>query len=183
MSLHRQATLAAAAWILVAFSASAAAGAPPPATQSAVPVYSAPMATIEGQGTIKFSVTFGMLVTKDGTPIGLYRTYPSASKVPLGEQWSLGMLRTPAGVVLASQGKTAVLTLHGRIGADVGVYPLTLTYLADFAEHRYASCVLRVAHKPDGHWQTVDGAGHRIDMFTVESHGLGISHITHCAGR
>ncbi|TAN03065.1 MAG: hypothetical protein EPN36_13780 [Rhodanobacteraceae bacterium] len=174
--------MAFATWVLVAFSAAAAAGTPPPAKQSAVPVYSAPMATIEGQGSIKFDVTFGMLVTKTGTPIGLYRTYPSASKVPLGEQWSLGMLGTPAGVVLASQGKTAVLTLHGHIGADVGVYPLTLTYLADFAEHRYSSCVLRVAHEPDGRWQTVDGAGRRIDAFTVESRGLGISRITHCDG-
>lgn len=139
------------------------------------------MATIEGRGPIKFDVTFGMLVTKGGTPVGLYRTYPSASSVPLSEQWSLGMLETPSGVVLASRDEVAILTLRGHISAAVGVYPVTLTYLTNFAEHKYASCVLRVEHEKNGQWQTVDNAGHRISTYTVVSRGLGIGAITNCS--
>lgn len=152
-----------------------------PAAPATQPVYSQPMATIDGRGAIEFHVTFGMLVDAAGAPVGLYRTYPSASQVSLSEQWRLAMLGTTEGVILASHGDTSVLTLHGRIGAGVGVYPLTLTYLTDFAGRKYATCTLRVAHEPDGRWQTVDGNGRPVEAYTIESRGLGIGRIENCS--
>lgn len=145
--------------------------------------YKAPMAVIDGSGAIGFHVTFGMLFGADGAPVGLYRSYPSKSNPNLIEKWSLGMLGTRAGVVLASFKNTPILALHGRIDPGVGTYPLTLTYLTNTPDQRYASCVLRIQRTPAGQWQTVDSAGRRVATISVVSHGLGISQVTGCGPR
>lgn len=171
-------SIAAAGLVAAMLAASPATRAAAPAAK---PVYSQPMATIDGRGAIQFHVTFGMLVDAAGAPAGLYRSYPSSSQVPLSEQWRLPALGSKDGVILASHGNTAVLVLRGRIGTGVGIYPLTLTYLTDFASRKYATCTLRVAHEPGGRWQTVDGAGRPIEAYTIESRGLGIGRIENCS--
>lgn len=144
------------------------------------PVYSAPMAVIDGKGAIPFHVTLGMLVTKDGTPVGIYRSYPSKSSVPLSEMYGLGMLGTHDGVVLSSYGDIPLLVLHGHIDGQPGLYPLTVDYLSSIAPRRYATCTLRVARTPRGQWETVDASGARIATFVVVSHRTGIASIEHC---
>lgn len=175
-------TMSRARWLgLVWFAAAVPALAAQPLTVPAnETVYSQPMAVIDGHGAVPFHVTLGMLVNRAGGPVGLYRSYPSASKTPLAEEWGLGMLATRAGVVLASEGGTAILVLHGKIGPAAGVYPLALTYLTGTVPRRYASCILRVAQVAPGQWRTVDKAGHRIAAFTVVSGRGGIHNITNC---
>lgn len=145
-----------------------------------VPVYSAPMATIVGSGAMPFHVTLGMLVTAAGTPVGLYRSYPSKSSTPMSEQYGLGMLGTPDGVILASYKNIPILVLHGHIGERLGIYPLSVAYLASNAPRHYSTCTLHVEHTPQGRWATVDATGHPITTFVVVSHRFGISHIEHC---
>ncbi|MGH8192273.1 MAG: hypothetical protein ACREP2_12600 [Rhodanobacteraceae bacterium] len=138
------------------------------------------MATIEGRGAVPFHITLGMLVNQQGAPVGLYRSYPSKSNVPMIEQYGLGMLRTRDGVILASYGKIPLLVLHGHIEAHAGTYALSVAYLTDVAPRHYATCTIRVEHTPRGQWETVDPSGRPITTFVVVSRWNGITRIDPC---
>lgn len=169
-------------WLIVPLlmHATLARAAQPLRVPEGAPVYSAPMATIEGRGAVPFHITLGMLVTRDMSPVGLYRSYPSKSAVALSEQYGLGMLGTTDGVILASYGQVPLLVLHGHVGADVGVYALSVSYLTGISPRRYGHCTIRVAHTPQGQWETVDGNDRPITSFVVESSRFGIRGISPC---
>ncbi|HEU0276986.1 MAG TPA: hypothetical protein VFQ95_04105 [Rhodanobacteraceae bacterium] len=168
------------AWLLVLGLAAA------PATYGAPPafgsqVYGTPMATIIGRGAITFRVTLGMLVDAHYQPIGIYRSYPSKSKVPLSERYTLDMLTTRDGAILASYQDIPLLVLHGHVAGRAGEYPLTLTYLTHVEPRRYASCTLHVRFDGAAAWQLLDGAGHVASQITVTSGLTGIRAVSACA--
>jgi hypothetical protein len=167
-----------AAWAAVALLALAL-----PARSRAAPpaAYAAPMATIVGEGPITFRVTLGMLVDAAYNPVGIYRSYPSKSKVPLSEQYPLAMLTTRDGAILSSWEDLPLLVLHGRVAPRTGDYPLTLTYLTQVRPRRYARCALRVRYDGAHAWQLLDRAGRVLTEVTVTSSLTGIRSISACA--
>lgn len=152
----------------------------PSTIPSTSPVFSEPMAVIDGVGIVRFRVTFGLLVGAGGQPVGLYRSYPSQSSTPLSELYGLGMLETRAGVILSSLGDVPLLVLHGHLKPGIAINTLTLSYLASAAPRRYAQCAVNIKSLPGGRWELVDGAGRRIRKFTVVSARRGIRALTPC---
>lgn len=144
-------------------------------------VYGTPLATIVGRGAIAFHVTLGMLVDAHYRPVGIYRSYPAPSKVPLSERYALDMLTTRDGAILASYRDIPLLVLHGRIAGRAGDYPLTLTYLTHVEPRRYASCTLHVRFDGAAAWQLLDSAGHVATQVTVTSGLAGIRAVSACA--
>lgn len=168
-------------WMVMAVGTSAVATAGQPLQVPAgEEVYATPMATIDGRGAVPFHITLGMLVTAGHTPVGLYRSYPSKSAVPLIEQYGLGMLGTRDGVILASIGDLPLLVLHGHIDMQPGTYVLTVEYLSQLAPRAYGRCTLRIARTAHGRWETVDRAGQPVTEFKVVSSRAGISSIEPC---
>ncbi len=168
-------------WHALVLLAGAWLAAPAPSARAAAPgVYAAPMATIVGEGAITFRVTLGMLVDAAYNPVGIYRSYPSKSKVPLSEQYTLAMLTTPDGAILASWRNIPLLVLHGRVPGRVGDYPLTLSYLTQASPRRYASCTLGVRFDHAHRWQLVGSAGRVLSRVTVTSGLTGIRAVSAC---
>lgn len=166
--------------LMVAAALPSAGRAAPPAAAPAV--YGAPMATIVGRGAISFRVTLGMLVDAHRDPVGIYRSYPSRSKVPLSERWTLDRLTTRDGAILSSYGDLPLLVLHGHVDPRVGDYPLTLAYLTRVQPRRYASCTLHVRFA-DGAWQLVGSAGQVLTEVIVATGLTGIRDVSACTPR
>ncbi|HEU0197979.1 MAG TPA: hypothetical protein VFQ88_12305 [Nevskiaceae bacterium] len=147
-------------------------------------VYAQPMATITGTGAVKFHITLGMLVTKTGRAVGLYRSYPSRTRRNLSEQYGLGMLQTRAGVILSSDGTLPILTLHGAIGGGPTPTELTLTYLTNGVTRHYATQVLLI-RQFGARWAFVSANGKPICGFTVRSGRVGVQSVlsTLCSAR
>lgn len=164
----------------LALSATGANATQPVTVPANVPVYSVPMAAINGSGAITFHVMFGMLVGAKRLPVGLYRTYPSRSTRPLSEVYGLGMLGTPAGVILASYRDIPLLVLHGHISNAIGHHVLTLAYMTSLVPRRYATCAVDVVHASDGGWKIVNGAGNPVTHFLVVSRHFAVARVSPC---
>ncbi|HEU0276638.1 MAG TPA: hypothetical protein VFQ95_02270, partial [Rhodanobacteraceae bacterium] len=136
-------------------------------------VYSQPMATITGTGAVRFRITLGMLVDKTGKAVGLYRSYPSKARSNLSEQYGLGMLQTPAGVILSSDGNLPILVLHGGIGGGPTPTRLMLSYLTSAATRHYATKFLLV-RQFGTRWAFVAPSGQRLCGFRVASSRFGV---------
>lgn len=161
---------------------------------AAAQTYSVPMATVDGRGTVTFHVTLGVLVeagapgadadrsvwTLGGSPdvdphlLGLYRSYPSKSAVPLSETYRLAMLQEPAGVVLSSYKGVPLLVLHGHLADGSGSYALRLTYATNIVRREYDSMGLLVEHPGRGQWWFANVDGQRINRFVVTSDLAGV---------
>ncbi|HEX7324460.1 MAG TPA: hypothetical protein VF292_03785 [Rhodanobacteraceae bacterium] len=158
--------------------------APPPGHVTAVPVpapaaYSLPIATVIGTGSVRFHITLGMLLDRREGAVGFYRSYPSRSRRSMSEQYSLPMFNEPAGVILASDGKTPLLALHGYVANGPGRHALRLDYLQDIATHRYGHCALWLTHAGRS-WRFTTSRGTPITTFRVHSGLTGITSITPC---
>lgn len=139
-------------------------------------VYSQPMATITGAGAVKFRITLGTLVDKTGEAVGMYRSFPSKTRSDLSETYGLGMLATPAGVILSSDGGLPILVLHGAVGGGPTPTRLTLSYLTNAVTRHYARRDLLV-RQFGTRWSFVTPSGRRLCGFRVTSSRVGVRSI------
>lgn len=143
------------------------------------PTYVVPLAELRGEGMVSLKSEIGLVVNAKLEAVGMYYKLPGkAGERSMSELYGLGMLDTPAGIILSGYHGTPLIVLRGKINLQARRNVIQVSYLTSLTNRQYRQCQIYLVQDGAGHWGLVNAyTGRPVTRMIITTHGMGIQTI------